>query len=134
MRSPLTFIRTPKRSRHGKMHILSTWESEVDRDASDSALGKARDEATEIIGGVMKVENLENLVSEVVNPPRPGSALMVSPFSMDPGTIEANLSFFKNEIVPRIKAAPGFCSLRNMVNRNTGERYVGTVWVGDPAR
>ncbi len=111
------------------MHILSIWESEVDRDASDSALGKVRDEGTEIIGGEMKVEKLEELVSEVVKPPVPGSALMVSPFSMDPATIEENLSFFKNEIVPQIKAAPGFCSLRNMVNRKTGEGYVGTVWV-----
>ena len=113
----------------GRMHILSIWESEVDRDASDSALGKVRDEGTEIIGGEMKVEKLEELVSEVVKPPVPGSALMVSPFSMDPATIEENLSFFKNEIVPQIKAAPGFCSLRNMVNRKTGEGYVGTVWV-----
>jgi hypothetical protein len=112
----------------GRMHILSIWESEVDRDASDSALGKARDEATEIIGGVIKVEKLEDLVSEVVNPPVPGSALMVSPFSMDPATIEENRSFFKNEIVPQITAAPGFCSLRNMVNQMTGEGYVGTVW------
>jgi heme-degrading monooxygenase HmoA len=112
----------------GRLHILSIWESEADRDASDSAMGKARDEATEIIGGVMKVEKLEDLVSEVVNRPVPGCALMVTPFSMDPATIEENLSFFKNEIVPQIKAAPGFCSLRNMVNRKTGEGYVGTVW------
>ena len=54
------------------------------------------------------MEKLEKLVSEVVNPPRPGTALMVSPFSMDPATIEENLSFFKNEIVPQIKAAPAF--------------------------
>jgi heme-degrading monooxygenase HmoA len=113
----------------GRLNILSIWESEADRDASDSALGKARDEATEIIGGTLRVEKLEDLVSEVVNPPVPGSALMVSPFSMDPATIDENLEYFKNEIVPQIKAAPGFCSLRNMVNRKTGEGYVGTVWV-----
>jgi heme-degrading monooxygenase HmoA len=112
----------------GRLNILSIWESEADRDASDSALGKARDEATEIIGGSIQVEKLEDLVSEVVSPPVPGSALMVSPFSMDPATIDENLRFFKNEIVPQIKAAPGFCSLRNMVNRKTGEGYVGTVW------
>ena len=51
----------------GRMHILSIWQSEADRDASDSALGKARDEGTEIIGGEMKVEKLEELVSEVVD-------------------------------------------------------------------
>jgi heme-degrading monooxygenase HmoA len=112
----------------GRLNILSIWENEADRDASDSALGKARDEATEIIGGSIQVEKLEVLVSEVVTPAVPGSALMVSPYSMDPSTIDENLSFFKNEIVPQIKAAPGFCSLRNMVNRNTGAGYVGTVW------
>jgi hypothetical protein len=113
----------------GRLNILSIWESVADRDASDGAMGKARDEATEIIGGTIQVEKLEDLVSEVVSPPVPGAALMVSPFSMDPVTIDENLSFFKNEIVPQIKAAPGFCSLRNMVNRDTGEGYVGTVWV-----
>ena len=69
----------------GRLHILSIWESEADRDASDGAMSKARDEATEIIGGTIQVERLEELVSEVVKPPVPGSALMVSPFSMDPG-------------------------------------------------
>jgi heme-degrading monooxygenase HmoA len=112
----------------GRLNILSIWESEADRDASDSAMGKARDAATEIIGGSMQVEKLEELVSAVETPPVPGSALMVSPYSMDPATIDENLSFFKNELVPQIKAAPGFCSLRNMVNRTTGEGYVGTVW------
>ena len=58
---------------------------------------------------------------------------MVSPFSMDPATIDENLSFFNNEVVPQIKAAPGFCSLRNMVNRDTGEGYVGTVWADKAA-
>jgi heme-degrading monooxygenase HmoA len=112
----------------GTMHILSIWESEADRDASSSAVGKARDAATEIIGGSVQVEKLEVLVSETVTPAVPGSALMVTPYSMDPAAIEENLSFFNNEIAPQIKAAPGFCSLRNMVDRSTGKGYVGTVW------
>jgi heme-degrading monooxygenase HmoA len=113
----------------GRLHILSIWDSEADRDASDGAMSKARDEATEIIGGTIQVEKLEELASEVVKAPVPGSALVVSPFSMDPAKIDENLRFFKTEIVPQIKAVPGFCSLRNMVNRDTGEGYVGTVWV-----
>jgi len=58
---------------------------------------------------------------------------MVSPFSMDPATIEENLAFFKNEIAPRIKAAPGFCALRNMISRSTGEGYIGTIWENEAA-
>ena len=112
----------------GTFVVLSLWATEADRDASESALGKTRNEASEIIGGTVKAEKLEELVSEVVKPPAPGCALMVTPFSMDPAKIDENFSYFKSEVVPRIKAAPGFCAVRNMVNRSSGEGYVGTMW------
>jgi heme-degrading monooxygenase HmoA len=115
------------------MSILSAWESEADREASDSALGKARDEGSEIIGGSIVVQKLEEVAAEVVNPPKPGCALMVTPFSMDPSKVEENVKFFKDEIAPQIKAAPGFCALRNMVNRSTGEGFVGTLWIDKSA-
>ncbi|HWD53046.1 MAG TPA: hypothetical protein VG412_11655 [Acidimicrobiales bacterium] len=112
----------------GTFAVLSMWATEADRDASESALGKTRNEASEIIGGTVKAERLEELVTEVVQPAGPGCALMVTPFSMDPAKIDENLSFFKSEIVPQIKAGPGFCALRNMVNRSSGEGYVATIW------
>jgi quinol monooxygenase YgiN len=104
------------------------WSTEADRDASESALGKTRNEASEIIGGMVKAERFEELVSEVVQPPAPGCALMITPFSMDPARIDENLNYFKSEVLPRIKAAPGFCAVRNMVNRSSGEGYVGSIW------
>jgi len=113
----------------GTFVVLSMWATEADRDASESALGKTRDEASEIIGGTVKAVRLEELVSEVVQPPAPGCALMATPFSMDPSKIDENLDFFKTEVLPRIKAAPGFCAVRNMVNRSSGEGLVGTIWV-----
>ncbi|HVB94906.1 MAG TPA: hypothetical protein VND67_11315 [Acidimicrobiales bacterium] len=112
----------------GTVVVLTMWATEADRDASESGLGKTRDEASEIIGGSMKVEKFEELVTEVVQPLGPGCALMVTPFSMDPAKIDENLNFFKSEVLPRIKAAPGFCAVRNMVNRSSGEGYVGTMW------
>jgi hypothetical protein len=112
----------------GTFSVLSMWATEADRDASESAMGKTRDQATEIVGGTVKAERLEELVSEMVQPPGPGCALMVTPYSMDPAKIDENLDFFNTEIVPQIKAAPGFCALRNMVNRSSGEGYVGTIW------
>jgi heme-degrading monooxygenase HmoA len=47
---------------------------------------------------------------------------------MDPAKIDENVDFFKREVVPQIKASPGFRALRNMINRQTGEGMVGTVW------
>jgi heme-degrading monooxygenase HmoA len=113
----------------GVFAVLTVWETPADRDASDSALASIRQEAMGVIGGEVKVENFEQLVTEVgQTPPGPGSALMVTRISMDPGKIDENIAFFKSEIAPRIKATPGFQGLRNMINRDTGDGIVGTAW------
>jgi hypothetical protein len=113
--------------------ILSICETEAARDESFSALSSARDEALGIVGGDLKVESFEQVVVEIVQPPGPGAALLVQRISMDPAKVDDNLAFFKNEIVPRIKANPGILGLRNMVNRKTGEGLVGTVWRDEPS-
>lgn len=108
--------------------ILSLWETESDRDASDSALTNARQEGLDLIGGELTVETFEQLLAEVSSPPGPGSALIVTRISMDPAKIDENFAFFKSDILPRIKANAGFQAVRNMINRKTGHGLVGTVW------
>jgi len=112
----------------GALGVLSLWATEADRDASDSALAKVRDEGTEAIGGSLQVERLEEVAGDVVKPPEAGCALMVSQYSIDPAAVDDLIEFFRKDIAPQIKAAPGFCALRNMVDRSTGSGYVGTVW------
>ncbi len=113
----------------GVFAVFSLWETAADRDAGEGALASIRQEATEVIGGELKVETFEQLVAEIGEPPPgPGSALMVTRISMDPAKIDENIAFFKSEVVPRIKALSGFQGLRNMINRATGEGIVGTAW------
>jgi hypothetical protein len=59
----------------GALGALSLWETEADRDASDSAMGKTREEGHGIIGGELTVEVFEQLVAEVERPGRPGHRL-----------------------------------------------------------
>jgi heme-degrading monooxygenase HmoA len=108
--------------------ILSLWDTEADRAASDSALGKAREEALELVGGSLSIENLEEVASAVTKPPGPGCALFVSRVSMDPASVEDNISFFKDQVMPQMQAAPGFCALRNMIDRESGRAVVGTIF------
>ena len=117
----------------GVFGILSLWETESDREASESALAKARQEGLDIIGGELTVETFEQLLSEVADPPGPGSALMVTRISMDPAKIDENLAFFKSDILPRIKANAGFQAVRNMIDRKAGHGLVGTVWANQDA-
>lgn len=112
----------------GIFGILSVWDTESDRSASDGALGKAREEALKIVGGELTVENFEEVAIEMVRPPSPGCGLFVTRVHMDPSVLEENLEFFKSEVLPQIKSQSGFCSLRNMIDRATGRGIVGSVW------
>jgi len=87
--------------------ILSLWDTEADRAASDSALGKARDEALKIVGGTMSVENLEEVASVITKRPVVGCSLFVSRVSMDPANVDQNIEFFNNEVLPQIKGRTG---------------------------
>ena len=118
----------------GVVGTLSMWETEADRDASDSALAKLREDAAARFATDMRVDSLEDQVVEMSQPPSVGGRLMVTSISMDPAKIDENIEYFKREVLPQIKAAPGFRTLRNMLNRQTGEGIVGSIWADDQSR
>jgi hypothetical protein len=110
------------------MTILSIWDSEADRSASDSALGKAREEALKLVGGSLEIENFEETVQVITKPPVAGCVLNVVRVRMKPESIEDNLAWFKESIVPMITSQQGFCALRNMVDRQSGRALSGSVF------
>jgi heme-degrading monooxygenase HmoA len=113
--------------------ILSLWQTEEDRASSDSALGKAREEAVKIVGGSLTVENLEQMLAEVVKPITVGCSLFVTRVGMDPSKVDENVAFFKSDVLPVFKSQPGFCALRNMIDRTTGKGAVCSVWESQDA-
>jgi len=118
----------------GVFGVLTVWETEADRDASEGTSAKMRDQGLEIIGGKMVVETFEETVAEIKSPPVAGSPLTVTRISMDPAKVEGNTAFFKSDVLPRIVASPGFCAVRHMINRQSGKGLVGTVWASETAR
>ena len=115
--------------RDGKVFsVLSLWETEADRDASESAVAKVRTEAEGIVGGTMSVEMFEQVLFETAGKPKPGVSLAIRRATTDPSTLDTTLAYFKREVLPQIKSEPGFLAVRQMVNRTTGESMVGTVW------
>ena len=117
----------------GVVTILSLWETEADRDASESAIDKIRsDSATAFGGKTESVERYEQTAAEVgANTPGPGSKLQIRRIKMDPSRVDENVAFFTANVVPELMSAPGFQSLRQMINRATGEGVVGTVWADE---
>jgi len=113
----------------GVLGVVSRWESEADREASDGALAKTREDGRRLIGGTLTVELFEEVVWEVAEPPVAGSSVIrLRRTSMDPAKIDENLEFFRAVAVPEMRATPGFQAVRNMINRQDGTGMVGTVW------
>ena len=110
------------------MSILSLWETEADRSASDGALGKAREEALKLVGGTLDIENFEEVVQVITKPPVAGCVLNVVRVRMEPKSMEGNIAWFKESIVPMMTSQQGFCALRNMVDRQTGQALSGSVF------
>jgi hypothetical protein len=117
----------------GVFGMLSLWESAAERDAGESVLGKLGEEARDLIGGDVVVETYEALVADLVRPPATGSALVLTHIRMDPARIDGNIASFRSEVLPKVKAKPGYLGLFNMVNRKTGQGVVSQAWVDEQA-
>jgi heme-degrading monooxygenase HmoA len=114
---------------HGVLGVLTMWDTEAERDASWGALAQTRQEGLDTIGGDMSTDNFELLLQEIGDvPPAPGSALMLMPVSMDPARVDEHLAFFRSQVLPQIKTAPGFRTVRLLMNRGTGRGITGTAW------
>lgn len=117
----------------GVFGMLTLWESAADRDAAESVLAKVRDHARDVIGGEVVVETYERLVADRAAPPVVGSALVVTHIRMDPARIDANIASLKSNILPLMRAKPGYLGLSNMMNRQTGQGVVSHAWADQQA-
>jgi hypothetical protein len=47
---------------------------------------------------------------------------------MDLAGIDDNLEFFRQTVVPEMRTRPGFLAVRHLIDRDTGQGRVGSVW------
>ena len=112
----------------GQLGVLTLWETEAERDASESALLSSREESLRVVGGEMSVQNYEEGLAETAGPPAVGSVLLLLRISIDPARFAGALDSFKREVLPRMKASPGFRMVRLMLDPRTGEGRAGSIW------
>ena len=108
--------------------VLTVWESEAGRDASDSVFVKTTTGVHDLVGGEYFVEQFEQVGEAITKPPVPGCWLNLVRVRLDPAAIDEHLMFFDAELLPQIASVPGFCSLRILVDRSTGRGAVSSVW------
>lgn len=112
----------------GLLGVLTLWATAADREASNSALSKVREEGRNRLAADMTVETLDQQAVQIGRRPEVGHRVLVTRISMDPSRVEENVEYFKAEVMPQVSAAPGFRSLRNLINPETGEGLVSSIW------
>ena len=118
----------------GDFGILGLWDTLEDLEASESTVSKLRQEAMRAIGGQISVAIMEQVFAEVVgSQDLVGRPLRIVQVKMDPSRVDEHVGFFRSDVVPEMKATPGFLAVRNLINRSTGEGGVGTIWADENA-
>ena len=117
------------------VNIMSSWATEEDLKASETAMAGFRAEGAGILGaGEPTIVNFEVLVNEVGDqPPAEGCRLRVVAAEVEPARADEQAKWMEAEVVPALKAAPGFRGVRLMVDRSSGRAAVGTVWADEAA-
>ena len=118
----------------GLLGLLSLWETAADREASDSALAKAREDARNDLATGMTVELLDQLAGKISKQPQVGDALALTRINIEPSRIAENVERFNQEILPQVSQMAGFRSARILINPSTGEGAVSSVWDNEQNR
>src|ERR1700683_726575 len=110
--------------------MLSLWANESAIESSYRPLLEAREQALALSGASLNVEHFEQVSELVARPPGAGSWVMLTRFRVEPRSLNDELLYFESEFVPELVRLPGFCSVRNLVDRYSGRGVTGTTWEG----
>jgi len=114
--------------------IVSVWDSMAHLEASDEAIAKLREEGLGTYGGEASVGVFEQTIWERIGSgPVPGCPLRIVAYSVDPAGVDANVKWFESDVLPGITATPGVTAVRHLINRETGEGRVATVYSDEAA-
>lgn len=116
----------------GEMGVLTMWDSLADLEASESAVAHLRDETVAAVGGSVTVAKMEQVIVEVGSqPPAEGCSLRIVEVTMDPSTVDEQIAWFRENVLPQLKGSAGFRMVRLMADREAGRFLVGSVWSDD---
>lgn len=104
----------------GTCTISTAWETEQDRDDSDSALRPLRSRAGELFGAAPAVELLEMVVLDRRRPAEPGFWARTTRVSIDPVHVDDAIDAYGATTLPALELMDGFCSAVLLVDRAAG--------------
>ena len=114
----------------GVVSVLTTWQTEEDLTAADTLATDVPQRVRPATAGRLEEFRVyEQLVQELgEKPPAPGCRIVVTPITMPSTDVDDNIAYFRTEVLPHIRAGRGFRAVQNLIDRQSGQGVVGTVW------
>jgi hypothetical protein len=110
----------------GVIVATSYWDEPLH--SSEAALTEAREAAAAAAGGDLVVERFELAYRALAAAPVSGAAVRMTRVHLDLSAVTDGLAFFGDTVMPAVSAVPGFCSAELLIDRDSGNGIVVTVW------
>ena len=104
----------------GRCIVTAAWEDETAMRASADGVQAMREQAREIMGGEMQVQEWEFAVMHRRHEAPDGACTRVIWSKADPGHVDRVLDAYRMTLVPQLEELPGFCSVSLLVDRQQG--------------
>ena len=106
----------------------TAWETEEAMHNSESGLHAMRQRYAEMLGGPAEVQEWEIAVLHRTQPSPEAACCRVIWTRGDPANLESTVDAFRMSLLPRLEELPGFCSVSQLLDRNTGMSTVTAVY------
>jgi len=113
---------------------ISYWATAEAMQASEEVGASIRGQAS---GGdiqVRDVDRFEIVIQERTRQPRSGTFIRTNDLHGSPAKADATIAFARDQVLPVLKAQPGFIANLVAVNRDTGRVLASSVWETAEAR
>ena len=105
----------------GRCIVTTAWETEDAMHASDAAMRDSRARAAEVFGSAAaQVEEWEVALVHRAHEGHDSARARVIRSDVDAGGMDRLVDDFRSDMLARVEALPGFCSLSMMVDRRNG--------------
>ncbi|SOE03505.1 hypothetical protein [Blastococcus haudaquaticus] len=104
----------------GRCIVTTSWDSEESMSASREAVRAMRARAVEVMGAEFEVQEWEITVLHRAHQAPEGACCRVTWTRGDPARMDEMVETFRTSLIPRLDDIPGFCSVSEMGDRQTG--------------
>jgi quinol monooxygenase YgiN len=104
----------------GRCIVTAAWADEAAMRASAEGVKTMREQARQVMGGEMEVQEWEIAVMHRMHEAHNGACTRVIYGSIDADRLDDAVGTMRMSVLPKLEDLPGFCAVSHMIDRETG--------------